>query len=154
MALVNITIPRGFDGPQKSNPAPGTSTTVYLRRIPNKSRGTLLQITTYAIGETLAHVLDDELGNHAEQHLIEVLSTIERKRTSFITSTPTRLLLGNMPAARVEWTGDADNMQMSGVMYCAIVGTVAVTLHTQVYSDSPEQDRIDAIAAIEAATFG
>ena len=153
MYLVNITIPPGFDGPQKANPAPCAHTEVYLRRIPNKNRGTLLQITSYEMGAKLADVPEEELGNSAEHYLMEFLSSIENKRTSFNASTPTRILLGDVPAARVEWTGEVDINQMSGVMYCAIVGTAAITLHTQGYLDSPERDRADAIQAIEAVTF-
>ena len=153
MDLVKIMIPPGFDGPQKANPAPCANTEVYLRRIPNKNRGTLLQMTSYEMGTRLANVPEEELGNRAEHQLMEFLAAIERTRTSFSASTPTRILLGGLPAACVEWTGDADNRQMSGVMYCAIVGSVAVTLHTQGYSDSPERDRAEAISAIEAVTF-
>jgi hypothetical protein len=153
MQLINITIPAGFDGPQKSVPAPYTHMEVYLRRIPNKNRGTLLQITTYELGPKLAEIAENAPGDRAEHYLLEFLKSIASKRSAFQAAAPDRVELGGLPAARVEWTGDADGRHMSGVMYCVIVDTTAVTLHVQGFSDSPAQDVTNAIQAIEAVTF-
>lgn len=151
--LVIIPVPPGFEGPQTSSPGPGAHMEAYVRRIPGKERGTLLQITTYDFGSRLAGIPKEELGNAAENYLMQMLGGVERRRGSFAASRPTRVSLGGLPAARVEWTGTAGGFDMSGVMFCVIVGTVVVTLHTQGFSDSPPADRTDALSAIEQVSF-
>lgn len=153
LELVQIVVPPGFDGPTSASPGPGAHVDAYVRRISGHERGTLFQVTTYDFGSKLDGIPKEELGNGAEHYLLQFLGGIERQRTNFHALKPTRVLLGKIPAARVEWTGVAQGEQMSGVMYCVIVGTVVVTLHTQGFKDSPAPDRADALQAIESVKF-
>lgn len=152
--LVQLPIPPGFEGPYTTQPGPGSSTSAYLRKIPGQSRGTLLQVTTYEFGSKLAGIPKEELGNGAENYLLQFLAGVQRRRTSFRADKPTRIQLGGLPAARIEWAGTSEGYPMTGVMYCVIVGTVVVSLHTQGFEDSPASDRAAAVRAIEAVTFG
>jgi len=46
-------------------------------------------------------------------------------------SKPERIQLGGLPASRVMWAGNFNGTPVSGVMYCVVIGTTVVTLHTQ-----------------------
>jgi len=151
--LVQIVVPAGFEGPTSADPGPGAHIDGYVRHIPGQERGTLLQITTYDFGSKLKDMPKEELADAAEHYLLQFLGGVERKRTGFHASKPTRVSLGKIPAARVEWTGTAQGEAMSGVMYCVIVGTTVVEFHTQGFRDSPPSDRVDALRAIESVKF-
>ncbi len=114
--LVDIRIPEGFEGPAAGSPGPGAALVAYVKRMPGEERGTLLQITTIDFGPKLENLPKSDLGEAAEFYLGEFLGGIERARTSFKATTPVHLTLGNLPAARVEWTGVANEQSMSGVM--------------------------------------
>jgi hypothetical protein len=151
-ALVKIAVPSGFEGPTSASEN-GADVVGYVRRIPGSTHGTLLQISTYDFGAKLKGIPKKDLGDGAEHYLLQFLSGVERRRTNFHASSPTRQSLGGIPAARIEWTGIAQGQQMSGVMYCVIVGTKVVAFHTQGFASSPPSDRANALRAIESAKF-
>lgn len=151
-ALVHIVAPKGFEGPTSASEN-GANVAAYVRHKQGSEHSTLLQITTYDFGAKLIHLSKKDLGDGAEHYLLQFLGGIERRRINFHASGPTRLSLGGIPAARIEWTGVAQGQQMSGVMYCVIVGTKVVAFHTQGFADSPPSDRANALRAIESAKF-
>jgi hypothetical protein len=151
--LVQIAIPEGFEGPSVLDIDAHSRTLGYLRPIPGLERGTLIQVTTLHGGPDLEGLADAERGHAADYFVRDVLTGIERARTSFEAGEPTRVSIGGLPAARIEWTGMVGDFRMSGVIYCVLVGPTLVSFHTQGFSDSPPQDRADAIRAIESASF-
>ena len=151
--LVQLVAPTNFEGPTSATPGPGMHSDAYVHRVPGSDRGTLLQVTTYDFGSKLEGLPKNELGDGAERYLMQFLGGIERARTEFHASKPTRTTLGGLPAARVEWTGTARGQAMSGVMYSVIVGTLVVSFHTQGFEDSSVGDRKAALHAIETVTF-
>ena len=54
-----------------------------------------------------------------------------------------------IPAARVQWTGGVGEIQAIGVMYCVLVGSSIISLHTQDMGSEITPAMKLAMAAIE-----
>lgn len=162
--LLRIEIPAGFKGPasgQKCGLQRGTVvcafTVAYGRHDPG-AIGTVLQITEVDFGPTFPKLGKDRLGDTAEKYLFAFLKGIERRRTDFRASAPSRLELDGLPAARVTWKGlmrkePMRGVKMVGAMYCVVIGSQVVILHTQYNADAPPETTSAAIHAIESVQF-
>lgn len=147
--LLTLSVPDGFEGPTTGTPGPGAKVTAYTKPYSGTSGGTLLQISTYDFRSALEGMPEEERGNASDYYVGQFLGGVERKRTSFSATRPERISLGGLPASRATWTGRFNGMATSGVMYCLIVGTTVVSLHTQDIDGAPPSNRSAAIAAIE-----
>jgi hypothetical protein len=150
--LLRLEVPTGFQGPIRASPGAGAVVIVYSK-LHTGDRGTLLQITTYDFGANWPKLNRAELGAAAEKNLLKFLGGIQRRRTSFEASLPTRVELGGLPAARVTWKGVARGFRMFGTMYCVIVGSRVVTFHTQDFEGAPPQNTSDVIRSFETVQF-
>lgn len=148
-----INIPVGFEGPVVASHKSGAKVQAYMKKIPGAGRTTLLQITTYDFGSQLDELPDEKRGEAAGHYLSQFLSSVQQKRDSFESTDAARVVLDGIPAARVEWHGSSAGFNMSGVMYCVIVGSIVISLHTQGFEDSPAADTEAALAAIDSVTF-
>lgn len=151
--LLRLEVPPGFEGPVRESPGPGASAVGYVKRYSAGERGTLLQITKYDFGTALQGMPEDQRGETADFYLKQFLDGIGRRRTSFMSTVPTRVTLGRIAASRAEWTGIAQGQPMSGVMYCVVVGTVVVSFHTQDFRDAPAENRTMVLRSFEGVTF-
>ena len=143
-------VPAGFEGPVTESPGPGLDIVAYTKPHAGTDGGTLFQITTYDFGSDLEGMPEEERGNVSEFYLGQFLDGVERKRTTFQASTPERIQLGGLPASRVMWTGKVNGLPVSGVMYCVVIGTIVVNLHTQDVDGAPRENRVAAMNAFEA----
>jgi hypothetical protein len=150
---MTLVVPDGFEGPVEQRPGPGALTVGYSKPTPNSTSGTLLQVTTYDAGSQEGPLPEDQRGAITEQYLLQFLGGVERARTAFGKSPVEKLRLGGIPAARIRWQGEARGLQMSGVMYCVIVGTRVISFHTQALADAPPGNMSEAMRAIEAVKF-
>ena len=150
---MTLVVPDGFEGPVQQRPGPGALVVGYSKPTPNATSGTLLQITVYDADSQDGPVPEDQRGALTEQYLLQFLGGVERARTSFGKSAVEKLRLGGIPAARVRWKGEARGAQMSGVMYCVIVGTRLISFHTQALADAPPESVSQAMRAIESVKF-
>ncbi|WP_323845751.1 hypothetical protein [Microbulbifer magnicolonia] len=150
---VTITIPSGFEGPIAASHQSGAQVNAYVKKIPGQERGTLLQITTYDFGSKLDGLPAEKLGEAANYYLAQFLAAVQRQRESFESTEFTQVLLDGTPAARAEWHGTSSGLKMSGTMYCAVVGSQVISLHTQGFADSPAADTKAALAAINSVKF-
>ena len=142
--VLRIEIPAGFAGPVRySGSAPVTS--VAFAKPHHGERGTLLQISTHGV---LA-----EVGLAAEKYLLAHLDAIQRRRDSFEASKPVRVELGGLPAAKSTWQGSAQGLRMFGTMYCVVVESRVVILHTQDFEDGLPDNTADAIKSFESIEF-
>jgi hypothetical protein len=150
--VLSLDVPAGFQGPVTQSLGAEAVVVAYTK--PHSSnRGTLLQITTYDFGSKLPKPTKQELGAAAEKYLLQFLAGIERRRSSFQTSKPMRLTLGGIPAARVAWKGVAEGQQMSGTMYCVVVGSRVISFHTQDFEGAPSENTAEAMRAFESVRF-
>lgn len=147
--VLTFSVPDGFVGPTTGAPGLGANVTAYTKPYSGTPGGTLLQISTYDFRSALEGMPEEERGNASEYYLGQFLGGVERKRTSFSASRPERLSLGGLTASRVTWTGRFNGLSTSGVMYCLIIGTTVVSLHTQDIDGAPTGNRSAAIAAFE-----
>jgi hypothetical protein len=150
---MTLAVPGGFEGPVTQRPGPGALSVGYSKPTPDSTSGTLLQITVYEPDAQAGPVPEDQRAALTESYLLQFLGGVERARTSFSKSAVEKLRLGGIPAARVRWNGTAQGSQMSGVMYCVIVGTRLVSFHTQSLSDAPPANMSEAMRAIETVKF-
>lgn len=148
--VLTLDVPAGFEGPTSGSPGPGAKVVAYSKPHAGVDGGTLFQITTYDFGSSLEGMPEEERGNASEHYLGQFLGGVERKRTAFRASPPERISLGGLPASRVMWTGNFNGTPVSGVMYCVVIGTTVVTLHTQDVDDAPPENRRAAMDAFEA----
>ena len=152
-SLIRLEVPAGFEGPVTEEFGPGASSVAFRRNYPSSPAGTLLQVTTYELQDALAKITDDQRSQAADFYLRQFMQGIERKRTLFQSTTPSRVVLGGFPAARAEWSGNLETEPMTGVMYCVVVGTVIVLFHTQDKITAPPENRNSALRAIESVHF-
>jgi hypothetical protein len=146
---VSLRIPAGFDGPISGSKDGGT-TTAFRKRHPDSEQATILQVTVYDFGSDMGAPSEKELADGTEQYLKEFLGGIERRRTDFVAQPVQHIQLGGVPAAKVQWNGRLSGMDTVGVMYCLIVGTRVVSLHTQDSGTTLTPSMKAAISAIEA----
>lgn len=145
---VALSVPAGFEGPE-SQKRGGLTLAGFRKPNPGTDTAALLQISLYEFGVRLADLPARERGNAAEKYLRELIRGIERRRSAFVLSPPTRLKLAGIPAARAAWRGSLNGQDGNGVMYCLVVGTQVVSLHTQDAGSAPTQAMEDAMKAIE-----
>jgi hypothetical protein len=150
---MTLVVPEGFAGPVQQRPGPGALTVGYSKPTPNSTSGTLLQISVFEPDSQAGAPPEDQRSALTEQYLLQFLGGIERARTSFSKSAVEEVRLGGIPAARIRWQGEARGAQMSGVMYCVIVGSRLISFHTQALSDAPPANMSDAMRAIESVKF-
>lgn len=152
-SLISIDVPDGFEGPVKEAFDPSNQTVAFSKPYTDREGGTLLQITRSDLGPKLLTVPRERLGDIALVYLGQFLGGIERRRTDFTVADPVTLEIDGVPAVSAEWRGKMDGVDASGIMYCAIVGTEVVILHTQDEDGAPVEHRASAIDAIEGLRF-
>lgn len=152
-ALVRLDIPAGFQGPVSASQGSNTDVVAFRWPYPAGDASTLLQITKFGFGSTLAELPSEQRGNAAESYLLQFLDGVARRRSSFESSAPVRLDLGGLPAAKVSWEGLAQGRRLSGVMYCVIVGTTVISFHTQDLEPVPLDLREAIVRAIESVVL-
>lgn len=146
---LTISIPAGFEGPVSQSQGK-VSVTGFRKPRPGTDVATLLQISMYDFGPQLANIPKNELGNAAEKYLRELVAGVERRRTDFVLSPPARLQLAGIPVAKAKWTGKLNGLNTNGVMYCFLVGTRIISLHTQDTGSTPTNAMKEAMKAIES----
>ena len=152
--IVHMEIPAGFEGPVTQQPTMEATVGAFVKHYPSDTRGTLIEITTYEFGAKLRSMPDSERIPTMDRYLEQFLGGVERKRTAFTSTSPVHVTIGGLSASRATWNGVAQGQNMSGVMYCVIVGGVVVVFHTQDFDDAPPENRAAAIRSIESAVFG
>lgn len=150
---IHLAVPAGFGGPEVQTPSPGIKFVNFLRTIPGTERGTLLQVSTLDLDVAGLSLSDPGEAQMTESLLTEFLSGVERRRDRFELVSRDRIELSGLPAARAEWRGTVRGRDMQGVIYCVIVGSRVVTLHTQTFSDAPADHLVSAVQAIESVVF-
>lgn len=148
--VLMLDVPAGFEGPISASPGPGAKITGFTKPYKGINGGTLFQITTYDYRSSLKGMPEEERGNGSEYYLGQFLGGVERKRTSFSASNVERVSLGGLPGSRVKWYGKFNGKPTSGIMYCVIIGTTVVSLHTQDMDGAPPENRSAALAAFES----
>lgn len=149
---IRLSIPDGFEGPI-SRAEQGATVVALVKNYPGDTRGTLLQITTYDVGQALAGMPEDARQDATDKYLAQFLGGVEHARQSFRIVSQSHVLLDGIKASRAEWSGEAKGQAMSGVMYCVIVGTRVVAFHTQDFQAAPPANRQAALASIRAVSF-
>jgi len=152
-SLLRLEVPTGFEGPVAGDLGPSASSVAFRRNYPSGPAGTLLQVTTYDFQDALAKMPESQRGQAGDFYLRQFMQGVERKRTSFQSTLPSRVMLGGFPAARATWSGDLGAESMTGVMYCVVVGPMIVVFHTQDKISAPPENRDAALKAIESVTF-
>jgi len=150
--VLSLEVPAGFQGPIRQSPSPDAVLVAYTKPHTGE-RGTLLQISTYELGSKLPKFTSAELGAAAEKYLLEFLTGVERRRSSFQASKPTRIMLNGVPAAQVTWKGVAQGARLHGTMYCVVIGSRVVSFHTQDFENAPAENTSEAIRAFESVKF-
>lgn len=145
-----INIPVGFVGP-KILPLNSTGKMIAFTKAHEDKSNTLLQITIFTPDEKIGSdgdKIDDE-----ENYLLQILSGIERRRTSFIKSEVEPMKISGIPACKVDWSGDSNGSHMHGVMYSVIKNNSLIIIHTQEFSKSDDSSFRNAVNSIENIIF-
>ena len=151
--LFALDVPGGFQGPISQSMGADGSVIAFTKPHPGAPTNTLLQITIYSAPAGAQPPRADQLGPLSERYLGQFLGGIERRRTDFSSTKPSRVTLGGLPATKVTWTGVAQGRQMRGTMYCVIVGTRVFSLHVQDFESAPPNYLREAEAALTSIRF-
>src|SRR5580658_2743893 len=100
MGVVQIDVPAGFEGPVTQQPDSKSWVAGFVKQYPDDTRGTLLEITTYDVGDQLKSMPESLRVSTTDSYLKQMLGGVARKRTSFKSSPPTHIQLGGVPASR------------------------------------------------------
>jgi hypothetical protein len=123
--------------------------TAWVKHRPGEDGGTLLQISVVDMGSALNGITVAQRAEGAKHYLSEFISSVARRRDNFKLGEVEPVSLAGMPAARVQWTGGVGEIQAIGVMYCVLVGSSIVSLHTQEVGSEITPAMRSAMAAIE-----
>jgi hypothetical protein len=145
---LSIAVPAGFEGPT-TGAKEGNVTMAWVKRRPGEDGGTLLQISVVDMGSALNGITVAQRAEGAKHYLSEFISSVARRRDNFKLGEVEPVSLAGMPAARVQWTGGVGEIQAIGVMYCVLVGSSIVSLHTQEVGSEITPAMRSAMAAIE-----
>lgn len=146
---ISFTVPQGFDGPIGSGKG-SAKTAAWIKRHTDAQGGTLLQVTTYDEGPELRSIGSQARAAGARKYLLEFVAGVAQQRENFQLGAVESLSLAGVPAARVRWTGTVGSAAAIGVMYCVLVDTSIVSLHTQDMGSEITDAMKSAMAAIEA----
>lgn len=149
----SMAVPENFQGPITQPMGNNGNVIAFIKPHPATKTNTLLQITIYNAGAGTQPPKKDQLGALAERYLGQFMEGVKGRRTNFSSTAPTSVTLGGLPASRTTWTGSAQGVQLHGIMYCVVVGTLIISLHTQDFDTSPVGDISEAEAAIKAIRF-
>jgi hypothetical protein len=127
---LSITVPAGFDGPTTGQNE-GTAMTAWVKHRPGEDGGTLLQVSVVDMGSALNGITVAQRAEGAKHYLSEFIGGVARRRDNFKLGEVQPVSLAGMPAARVQWSGGVGEIQAIGVMYCVLVGSSIISLHTQ-----------------------
>ena len=98
---------------------------------PGEDGGTVLQISVVDMGSALDGITVAQRAEGAKHYLSEFIDGVARRRDNFKLGEVASASLAGMPAARVQWSGGVGEIQAIGVMYCVLVGSSVISLHTQ-----------------------
>ena len=147
-----LDVPFGFQGPITLSSAEG-SIIAFTKPHANAPTATLLQISILDVRSEVPVLPPQDLGLASERYLIQALGTIERLRSNFVSTKPTRVMLDGLPASRVTWVGETQNRRLHGVMYCVVVHGRVLQFHTQDLDTAPPNNFRDAESSIEHIRF-
>lgn len=150
--LLRLEVPTGFNGPIYGRMDERATAVAFSKPHADAPTSTLLQVTIFNTGAIEA-APKEQLGSLADKYLPQFLGGIERRRTNYSATGPSRVTLGGIPASRARWSGSAEGRQLHGVMYCVIVGTKVLSLHVQDVDTAPASNFKEAEAAVKAVRF-
>jgi len=151
--ILRIDVPNGFQDPVSERVGELATAIAFTKPHPDGPTRTLLQITVYDPGPNVPPPPKDQLGQLASRYLSQFLGGIERRRTNYSATPPTRITLGGLPAARATWSGSAEGKQLHGAMFSVIVGTKILSLHVQDLDTAPPANMQEAEAAVRRIQF-
>ena len=149
-----ITVPEGFAAAQTQKQKK-TLITAWTKSVRNGSLKTLLQIDVIDFGSAPGKpAAAQDLASYAEKYLRQFLSSVERRRTNYVSSPLAHIKLAGLPAVRATWNGAVGGRATVGVMYSVIVrNRYAVIFHTQDLGNTPSSGMFEAMQSIEAVTL-
>ena len=149
-----ITVPEGFAAAQTQKQKK-TLITAWTKSVRNGSLKTLLQIDVIDFGSAPGKpAAAQDLAFYAEKYLRQFLSSVERRRTNYVSSPLAHIKLAGLPAVRATWNGAVGGRATVGVMYSVIVrNRYAVIFHTQDLGNTPSSGMFEAMQSIEAVTL-
>jgi hypothetical protein len=145
---LSITVPVGFDGPTTAEKEGGVMV-AWVKHRPGEDGGAVLQISVVDLGSALAGITVAQRAEGAKHYLSQFIDGVARRRDNFKLGEVEPLSLAGMPAARVQWAGGVGEIQAIGVMYCVLVGSSVISLHTQDMGSQITPAMKLAMAAIE-----
>lgn len=143
-----ISVPQGFDGPTR-NEGNGGVTVAWIERRPAADGGTLLQVSSIDVGNSLDGITHAQAAQAANHYLLEFIRGIGRSLDNFEFREFEPVSLAGLPAARVRWTASISGQAAIGVAYCVVVGHSVVSLQTQDLGTEITPAMYSAIGAIE-----
>ena len=152
-ADAKIQIPAGFEGPMTQDMGNGMSNIGFRKPHKENQHATLLQISVWSPGQRFPSLTNEELKQGASKYLLQFLSGVARKRSDFKKSDIEFVEISGVPAAKVKWTGNFDNISMHGVMYCYVYNSKIISLHTQDMVDFEGVFINKAVASFESITL-
>ena len=114
---------------------------------------TLLQLTAFDTKKSFPPLTQGEMWKVTDKYLRDVLKGVERRRAQFSKGTIAHISLGGAPASKIAWTGRVGDLPTNGIMYCVIVGSEIVSLHTQDAGTVITASMAQAVHAIESLTI-
>ena len=146
---ITLDVPKGFEGPLSQSMERAV---VYGFTKPSSTPQfhTLLQFSAYDLGKTIPKLPKEEMLAGSDKYLLEFIKGVERRRTGFTQSKIVHISLGSVPASKISWNGSLEGLRANGVMYCVIVGSKVISLHTQDAGNEITPNMLEAMRCIES----
>jgi len=146
---ITLQIPEGFEGPV-SQSKEKLALYGFIKPSSTPQIRTLLQLSSYDLGKTIPKLSKEEMWAGSDKYLLEFLKGVERRRTGFSQSKIVHISLGGIHASKISWSGSLEGLKANGVMYCVIVGSKVISLHTQDAGNEITPNMLEAIKSIES----
>jgi len=146
---ITLDVPNGFEGPL-SQSMERAVTYGFTKPSSTPQFRTLLQLSAYDLGKSIPKLSKKEMLEGTDKYLLEFLKGVERRRTGFTQSKIVHISLCGVPASKISWSGSFEGLKANGVMYCAIVGSKVLSLHTQDAGNELTPNMLEAMRCIES----
>lgn len=144
----SVDLPEGFSGPLTQSSGP-TETIAFAKPHEGSETNSLIQFLIINLEETP----DTELRSATvttKDYLMKMLGGIERRRTNFWKGNYREVILAGIPANKIEWRGNIDNIKMKGIYYSLIFQRHLYAISLQDIMPYSENNLPDMIKAIES----
>jgi hypothetical protein len=110
---------------------------------------TVILITVHDYGPSFAKRVPGERAQLTRETLDDIVAGIEKHRAEFRKSDPRRVTIAGYSGLKLDWSGSAQGIAFTGVVYCVLAGSRAYAVQIQDPSGKGDARLTEAVRAVE-----